>query len=174
MAKVATVAGLSAVGMGSAGILTPMVIHSLPPTVAAVLLTVSVALVVVPFIWWAVNRGQEATGGDTHVHHHYAQLADLTEPPASAQSELNRFFPPTVTQTAPSPVGDTLEATGVLFPLGLYVGMVIVSAGKLMDELNSLEIAIRAFNGTGKAIRVAFVDGLILGAESNKKGEPLP
>ena len=81
---------------------------------------------------------------------------------------VSTSFPPTVTQgPPPQPGGDTAQFTGVLFPLGLYVGTIIVSASRLTDKENSLEIAIRAFNGTGKALRVVFVEGVIKGTIAN-------
>jgi hypothetical protein len=69
---------------------------------------------------------------------------------------------PELSVTTPAaPQGDTLEATGVLFPLGLYVGMVIVSASKLTEAGNILEIAIRGSNGTGEMLRIGGIEGTI-------------
>lgn len=55
----------------------------------------------------------------------------------------------------------------------LYVGVIIVSAGQLADE-GHLELAIRAFNGTGATVRVAAVEGRLRGGVGNSEAMELP
>lgn len=73
---------------------------------------------------------------------------------------------------------DTMSATGQDFPptvraiSPLYVGQIIISASQLAD--GSLEIAVRAFNGSRETIVLAGVNGAILAGINNETGAPLP
>lgn len=70
-------------------------------------------------------------------------------PPAAAPTEqLNKFYPPTVTQSVPS------------IQLGLYVAEIRLTFDALEKERHS-ELAMRVFNGTGRVIDFANLSGHI-------------
>jgi hypothetical protein len=109
-----------------------------------------------------------------------ADLADILKqliPPPVTNASVQAIFPPSVTVSPPeaTATGDTLEATGRLFPLGLFVADVVVSAAKLERD-RCLEIAIKAFNGTGvPLILVDKIEGRLRGAKGTLSGAlPLP
>jgi len=66
---------------------------------------------------------------------------------------------------------DTPKATGSVALHGLYVGWMIASAGTLQSK-GYLEIAIRAFNGTGGPVRIRGVKGHIKGEGDNFHNQP--
>lgn len=113
-----------------------------------------------------------------------ADLADILKqlipPPIPSPSPL--ILPLTVIRTIPDRTKGggaledaTLEAAGKLFPVGLFVAEVVVSAARLAAE-RCLEIAIKAFNGTGAPLTlVDTIEGRIRGAKGTLSGAlPLP
>lgn len=104
-------------------------------------------------LWLLKPTAKAAEVGSTVMHNptinnYFAPIEDLTGPASG-------------TEGPPPSDGDTLAATGVLFPQGLYVGLMIVSASKLAEAGNILEIAIRGSNGTGETLRIGGIEGAI-------------
>jgi hypothetical protein len=199
MGRVATVSGITGFGLAIAGVVVPMLIPSLPQLIEAALVGGAAALIIVPIVWLVLNQKGSAGGGDTHIHyHHYAQLADLagigTLPPAqnasvvaplptaslSPPDAVASVEPPPVQirsaniETKPPEIGQAeLKVIPAEFPPGLYVGTMIVSAGKLVDE-HSLEIGIRAFNGTGRELLIHGIEGRIWAGKGGQNNIELP
>jgi hypothetical protein len=158
----------SGVGATLAGLAVPMLIPQAPLWVGGGILGVALIFFTVATTLYFGGRGGESSPGINMHHPTFNFYENLVQEAVEEQPEapLNKFFPPTVTQSGGVLADDTLQATGVLFPLGLYVGMIIVSASRLAKE-NTLELAIRAFNGTGEKLRVAFVEGAIKAGRGN-------
>ncbi len=86
-----------------------------------------------------INRARRDEGAtimhNPTIHNYYAPIEELArtkevlEPPKHALVQPNSA---SHAHTA-SEAGDTLTATGVLFPLGLYTGLIIVSASRMTE-----------------------------------------
>lgn len=115
----------------------------------------------------APEQGLEA---EPTIYHLEAQDV-VTGQPEITPAEIT-VHPPVLRnkQTFPSP---TVTQRSHEFPPGLYVGLIIIAAGRLGDE-HSLEIAIRAFNGTDTALRLAGIGGEIEAGETTKLPQKLP
>lgn len=156
----------------------------------AVLLTVFVTLLLVGWSSREESKPGMVISGNQNVHIH--QYSD------QIQSELSALDPSIVNSTPSVVVAqpdagalppihgvataleqtDTMASTGHIFPptvraiSPLYVGQIIISASQLSE--GSLEIAIRAFNGSRETIALDSVQGAISAGIGNANGTGLP
>lgn len=148
----------------------------LDPVIGYGLIAVGVVMATIAVTLWFADKEPSAASAGTVMHNPVFNFPyeNLVKEATKLGPREDQIFPPTVTQ-GPPPTGLTLNATGVVFPQGLYAGWMIASAGRLADE-NMLEIAVRAFNGTGRQIRVVGVDGAIQIGDriDNIQSLPLP
>jgi hypothetical protein len=141
------------------------------------------AIAVVTFLVWLIAlmySGHKAGGRDRKTD--FAGLAELLrefrrDDPVKTEPESTTQDITTGTIQALEQ-SDVMESTAEVFPptvravSPLYVGQIIISAAQLAD--GSLEIAIRAFNGSSETIALASVHGAISGSINNATGDPLP
>lgn len=105
------------------------------------------------------------------IHNYYAPIEELAKTQEVIEPKENR---PVLIQPDNASHGHTsgpvLSGSAARFPVGLYVGMVIVSANRLKSE-KTLEIAIRAFNGTGQSLRIIHINGRIRAGTGNLRDQ---
>lgn len=168
------------------------------PIVTAPWFLFAAALVIAAYVWallWTGQADQNPSAVQYHFHNHnYAPLAELADPIDLAPKPERAFIQPDNAvhgHTATSPAVTHHLAAASLetkrpeigqstltvnppdeFPSGLYVGMVIAAASKLSDPAPSVEIAARAFNGTGRKVRIVAVQGFVRGGAGNLSDLP--
>ncbi len=111
------------------------------------------------------RKGAEGDQKEVHIHHHYATLQEML--PQSAivipDNSSHRHIAGSLNLTEED---DSLSASVLTSLQGIYVGYVIVSAGRLEGD-RRLDFAIVGYNGSGDTIRVANVEGRIRAGTGN-------
>jgi hypothetical protein len=133
----------------------------------------------VSVVWHYFSKDAAGAASTVTVNHNFnfASLEELSKAirirdDAPKPHAVIQVDSSTHAHTSSEPVmGDSLTATGALFPLGMHNGLVIVSAGKLAEE-SALEVAFRVFNGTGKVLRVLYIEGAIRGGKGDLRDMP--
>lgn len=146
------------------GVGIPLVLPA-DPWVGWSLILIALALAVfwagMAFSDWRGGRGPSDRGPQIHLHFANPvreEIAAISPQDSGASGQL-----PSVIVTPQAQKASVL-----------YVGQILVSASHLTVEERSLEIAIRAFNGSSETIRLVGIEGSVFGGVGSTDGEALP
>ena len=196
MANHSRTTGFSGAGIAVLAMIVEYVFPTAEPWLTGLLILLLVGLISMSVAFWIVERGggQSAAEVGQHFHNSTVYINQIAPELAAinphgggnagsvvvAQPDgAPPQAPPTIVgQVSIAEETDTLIAGGQIFlPTvraisPLFVGQIIISASQLAG--GSLEIAVRAFNGSRETIELDSVHGAILAGIGNANGAGLP